>query len=58
MAICFRSAVQNANNWRGSGSGKINALFNLIKKQDTDNLINKIFFVCERLKWNKISVFN
>ena len=50
MAICFRSAVQNANNWRGSGSGKINALFNLIKKQDTDNLINKIFFVCERLK--------
>ena len=50
MAICFRSAVQNANNWRGSGSGKIIALFNLIKKQDTDNLINKIFFVCERLK--------
>ena len=58
MVICFRSVEQNANNWRGSGSEKINALFNLIKKQDTDNLINKIFFVCERLKWNKISAFN
>ena len=26
----------------GSGSGKTNALFNLIKEQDNDNLIDKI----------------
>ena len=27
----------------GSGSGKTNALFNLIKEQDDDDLIDKIY---------------
>ena len=53
IAICSRSAVQNANNWRGSGSGKINALFNLIKKQDTENLINKTFLYAKDLNETK-----
>ena len=28
---------------RGSGSGKTNVLLNLIKEQDSDNLMNKIY---------------
>ena len=34
---------------RGSGSGKTNALLNLIKEQDSDNLIGKIYLYAEDL---------
>ena len=33
----------------GSGSGKTNALLNLIKEQDNDNLIDKIYFYAKDL---------
>ena len=33
----------------GSGSGKTNALLNLIKKQDADNLIGKIYLYAKDL---------
>ena len=33
----------------GSGSGKTNALLNLIKKQDSDNLIDKIYLYAKDL---------
>ena len=33
----------------GSGSGKTNALLNLIKEQDSDNLINKIYLYAKDL---------
>ena len=33
----------------GSGSGKINVLLNLIKEQDSDNLIDKIYLYAEDL---------
>ena len=32
-----------------SGSGKTNALLNLIKEQDTDNLIDKIYLYAKNL---------
>ena len=52
MAIYSRPSIQNANNldfW----IRKKNALFNLIKKQDSGNLIWQDLFVCKRLKWAK-----
>ena len=33
----------------GSGPGKTNALFNLIKEQDSDNLIEKIYLYAKDL---------
>ena len=33
----------------GSGSGKTNTLLNLIKKQDSDNLIDKIYLYAKDL---------
>lgn len=33
----------------GSGSGKTNALLNLIEEQDNDNLIDKIFLYAKDL---------
>ena len=33
----------------GSGSGKTNALLNLIEEQDNDNLIDKIFLYAQDL---------
>ena len=42
MAIFFKSSALNVNN-RGSGSGKTNALLNLIKLQDSDNLSDNIY---------------
>ena len=33
----------------GSGSGKINTLLNLIKEQDSGNLIDKIYLCAEDL---------
>ena len=30
----------------GSGSGKTNVLLNLIKEQDSDNVIDRDIFVC------------
>ena len=33
----------------GSGSGKTNALLNLIKEQDNDNLIDKIYLYAKDL---------
>ena len=41
MAIYSRSSIQNVNG--GSGSGETNALLNLIREQDSDELIDKIF---------------
>ena len=40
----------------GSGSGKINALLNLIKWPNSDNLIDKIYLYAKDL--SKISVFD
>ena len=40
----------------GTGSGKTKALLNLIKGQDSDNFIGKIYEL--RLNGTKISVFN
>ena len=40
MVIYSRSPVQNFDNWGGSGSGKTNALLNLINDQ---NDIDKIY---------------
>ena len=37
----------------GSGSGKINALLNLIKEQYWQNL-----FVCKRFKQNQVRIFD
>ena len=34
----------------GSGSGKTNVLLNLIKEQDSHNVIDRDIFVCQRLK--------
>ena len=48
MAIYSRSSIQNVNNWR-FGSGKTNALLNLIKKQDSDSLIDKIYVYAKDL---------
>ena len=45
MAIYSRSPVQNFDNWR-SGSGKINALLNLISQQDD---IDKIYLYAKDL---------
>ena len=42
MAIYSRSSIQNVNNWR-FWIRKINALLNLIKEQDSDSLIDKIY---------------
>ena len=39
----------------GSGSGKTNALLNLINNQPD---IDKIIFICKRSIWKKISIFN
>ena len=39
----------------GSGSGKTNALLNLIEEQDNDNLIDKIFLYAKDLQ-TKISI--
>ena len=41
MAIYSNSSIQNVNNWR-FWIRKTNALLNLIKEQDSDNLIDKI----------------
>ena len=41
-----------------SGSGKINALPNLIKKQDNDNLIDKIYLHPKGLSEPKYQFFN
>ena len=37
----------------GSGSGKTNALLNLIKKQDNDSLIDKIYLYAKDLNERK-----
>ena len=37
----------------GSGSGKTNALFNLIKEQDNDNFIDKIYLHAKDLNQQK-----
>ena len=37
----------------GSGSGKTNTLLNLIKKQDSDNLIDKIYLYAKDLNETK-----
>ena len=37
----------------GSGSGKTNALLNLIKEQDSDSLIDKIYFYAKDLSETK-----
>ena len=42
MTTFSKSSVLNVNN-RGSGSEKTNALLNLIKQQDSDNLSDKIY---------------
>ena len=39
-----------------SGSGKTNALLNLIQ-QDNNNLIEKDLLVCKRFRRTKISIF-
>ena len=35
--------------FEGSGSGKTNALLNLIKEQDSDNLIDNIYLYAKNL---------
>ena len=40
----------------GSGSGKTNVLYNLIKHQQTD--IDKIYFICKRSIQIKVSIAN
>ena len=42
MAIYSRSSIQNVNHWR-FWIRKTNALLNLIKKQDSDSLIDNIY---------------
>ena len=44
LAMNFRSFIQNFNNW-SSGSGKKNALLNLIKQEDDDDysIIDKTY---------------
>ena len=42
MAIYFRSSIQNVNS-RRFWSVKTNALLNLIKQQESDKLIDKIY---------------
>ena len=42
MTIYSRLSVQNIING-GSGSGKTNALLNLVKEEDSDSLIDKIY---------------
>ena len=37
----------------GSGSGKTNALLNLIKEQDSDSLIDKIYLYAKDLNGSK-----
>ena len=41
----------------GSGSGKTNALLNLIKEQESDNLINKIYLYAKDLSEPKYQFF-
>ena len=41
----------------GSGSGKINALLNLIQGQDSDNLIDKIYLYAKDLSEPKYQFF-
>ena len=41
MAIYSGSSIQNTNNWRFQ-TKKTNVFLNLIKEQDSDNLIDKI----------------
>ena len=36
----------------GFGSGKTNALLNLIKEQDSDNLIDKVYLYAKDLNQN------
>ena len=40
---------------RGSGSGKTNVLLNLIKEQDSDNLIDKIYLNAKELNEQNIN---
>ena len=42
----------------GLGSGKTNELLNLIKKQDNDNTIDKIYLYAKDLSEPKKIVFN
>ena len=42
MTIYSRSSIKNVNNWR-FWIRKKNALLNLIKQQDSDSLIDKIY---------------
>ena len=42
---------------RGSGSGKTNSLHNLIKEQDSENLIVKIYFYAKDLNEPKDQFF-
>ena len=41
---------------RGSGSGKTNALLNLIKELDSDNLIDKIYLNAKDLNELKYQI--
>ena len=44
MVIYSRSSIHNVNNWKfWTRFIKLNASFNLIKEQDDDNLIDKIY---------------
>ena len=56
MAIYSRSFIQNVI-IGDSGPGKTNALLNLIKIQDSDNLINKIYFYAKDLSEPKYLFF-
>ena len=43
--------------FRPSGSGKTNALFNLIQKQDNDSLVDKIYFYAKDLSEPEYQLF-
>ena len=48
MAIYSRSSIQNVNNWR-FWIRKKNLLLHLIKEQDSDELIEKIYLYAKDL---------
>ena len=48
MVIYSRSSIQNVNNWR-LWITKTNALFNLIKEQGSNSLIDKIYLYAKTL---------
>ena len=48
MVIYSRSSIQNVNNWR-FWITKTNALFNLIKEQGSNSLIDKIYLCAKNL---------